>query len=135
MAGVVSVIGEPGDRLVKSGVPVADLGAGLFAAVGILAAWSSRQRTGQGQYVETSLFEAALALSVWESTELWATGRTPQALGSALRMSAPYQALATRDGYATVGANNERLCRALEVEHLEGVATFLARRPPRWTGS
>jgi crotonobetainyl-CoA:carnitine CoA-transferase CaiB-like acyl-CoA transferase/enoyl-CoA hydratase/carnithine racemase len=122
MAGVMSVTGEPGERPVKSGIPLADLGAGLFAAVGILASWASRQRTGQGQYVETSLFEAALALSVWESTEFWATGEAPQALGSAHRMSAPYQALATRDGFVTVGANNERLwqrlCRALDVEQL-----------------
>jgi formyl-CoA transferase len=122
MAGVMSVTGEPGDRPVKSGIPIADLGAGLFTAVGVLAAWTSRQRTGQGQYVETSLFEAALALSVWESTEFWATGKPPQPLGSAHRMSAPYQALATRDGYVTVGANNERLwqrlCRALDAPDL-----------------
>jgi formyl-CoA transferase len=128
MSGVMSVTGEPGERPVKSGIPLADLGAGLFAAVGILAAWASRQRTGQGQYVETSLFEAALAMSVWESTEFWATGRAPQALGSAHRMSAPYQALATRDGYITVGANNERLwqrlCRALDVEHLAADPRF-----------
>jgi crotonobetainyl-CoA:carnitine CoA-transferase CaiB-like acyl-CoA transferase/enoyl-CoA hydratase/carnithine racemase len=122
MAGIMSVTGEPGDRPVKSGIPVADLGAGLFTAVGILAAWASRQRTGEGQYVETSLFEAAVALSVWESTEFWSTGQAPQALGSAHRMSAPYQALATRDGFITVGANNERLwqrlCRALDTEEL-----------------
>ncbi|GAA5120289.1 enoyl-CoA hydratase [Pseudonocardia adelaidensis] len=122
MAGVMSVTGEPGDRPVKSGIPLADLGAGLFTAVGVLAAWASRQRTGQGQYVETSLFEAAVALSVWESTEFWATGKAPQALGSAHRMSAPYQALATRDGFVTVGANNERLwqrlCRALDAPEL-----------------
>jgi formyl-CoA transferase len=122
MSGIMSVTGEPGDRPVKSGIPVADLGAGLFTAVGVLAAWASRQRTGLGQYVETSLFEAALALSVWESTEFWATGVAPRALGSAHRMSAPYQALATRDGFVTVGANNERLwrrlCGALGAEEL-----------------
>ncbi|WP_158228169.1 enoyl-CoA hydratase [Pseudonocardia sp. MH-G8] len=122
MAGVMSVTGEEGDRPVKSGIPIGDLGAGLFTAVGILAAWASRQRTGEGQYVETSLFEAALALSVWESTEFWATGEAPRPLGSAHRMSAPYQALATRDGYVTVGANNERLwqrlCGALELPQL-----------------
>jgi formyl-CoA transferase len=122
MAGIMSITGEPGDRPVKSGIPVADLGAGLFCAIGILGAWAARQRTGRGQYVETSLFEAALALSVWESTEFWDTGEAPQPLGSANRMSAPYQALATRDGFVTVGANNERLwrrlCTALELGHL-----------------
>ncbi len=122
MAGVMSITGEPDGRPVKSGIPVADLGSGLFCAVGVLAAWTSAQRTGVGQVVETSLFESALALAVWESTEFWDTGRTPAKLGSANRMSAPYQALATRDGYVTLGANNDRLwrrlCAALELEHL-----------------
>ncbi len=122
MAGVMSITGEPAGRPVKSGLPVADLGSGLFCAIGILAAWSHRQRTGLGQQVETSLFESALALAVWESTEYWDTGRVPAKLGSANRMSAPYQALATRDGYVTVGANNDRLwrrlCAALDAEHL-----------------
>lgn len=122
MSGVMSITGEPDGRPVKSGIPVADLGAGLFCAIGILAAWTSARETGQGQQVETSLFESALALAVWESTELWDTGLVPQKLGSANRMSAPYQALATRDGHVTVGANNDRLwrrlCTTLGVEHL-----------------
>ncbi|WP_459644379.1 CaiB/BaiF CoA transferase family protein [Kineococcus sp. NUM-3379] len=122
MTGVMSITGEPGGRPVKSGIPVADLGSGLFCAIGILSAWVVAQRTGRGQRVETSLFESALALAVWESTEWWDTGLVPQKLGSANRMSAPYQALATRDGYVTVGANNDRLwrrlCGALELGHL-----------------
>lgn len=122
MSGVMSVTGDPGGRPVKCAIPVADLGAGLFCTVGILAAWTVSKETGQGQRVETSLFDSALALSVWESTEYWATGNAPKPLGSANRMSAPYQALATSDGYVTVGANNERLwrrlCAALEVEGL-----------------
>ena len=130
MAGVMSITGEPGGRPVKSGLPVADLGAGLFCAVGILAAWASSKQTGQGQYVETSLFEATLAFSVWESTEFWSTGEAPRALGSANRMSAPYQALATKDGYVTVGANNDRLwrrlCSALELNELPSDERFLS---------
>lgn len=122
MSGVMSVTGDPGGRPVKSAIPVADLGAGLFCTVGILAAWTASKETGRGQHVETSLFDSALALSVWESTEYWTTGESPKPLGSANRMSAPYQALATSDGYVTVGANNERLwrrlCSALEVETL-----------------
>lgn len=113
MAGVMSITGQPGGEPIKSGLPIADLGAGLFAAIGILAAVVDRNRTGQGQYLETSLYESALAMSVWESTEFWATGEAPAALGSANRMSAPYQALPTADGYVTVGANNEKLWAAL----------------------
>jgi crotonobetainyl-CoA:carnitine CoA-transferase CaiB-like acyl-CoA transferase len=115
---------------VKCGLPVGDLGAGMFCALGIVAAVHARHRTGQGQQVETSLFEAALAMSVWESTEYWATGEVPQPLGSANRMSAPYQALRTKDGYLTLGANNERLwqrlCAALEVPHLLTDPRFVA---------
>lgn len=113
MTGIMSVTGEPGGAPVKSDIPVADLGSGMFAAIGILAALLSRQTTGEGQYLETSLFESALALSVWQSTEFWSTGVSPEPLGSANRMSAPYQALATKDGFVTVGANNEKLWRLL----------------------
>jgi len=109
LAGIMSVTGEPGGEPVKCGVPIADLSAGLFCAVGILAALRERETSGRGQRIDTSLFEAALALSIWETTELWATGRTPQRLGSAHRLSAPYQALRTRDGHITVGGNTQRL--------------------------
>jgi crotonobetainyl-CoA:carnitine CoA-transferase CaiB-like acyl-CoA transferase len=74
-----------------------------------LSAYVARSRTGEGQYVDTSLLEGALALSIWESAELWATGNVPQAFGSAHRLTAPYQALRTADGHITVGGNNHRL--------------------------
>ena len=118
MSGVMSVTGEPGADPVKCGIPIGDLSAGLFCAVGILSALHARERTGRGQRIDTSLFEGALALSIWETAELWATGRVPAALGSAHRLTAPYQALRTRDGHMVVGANNqalwERLCGALD---------------------
>ena len=113
MAGVMSVTGEPGGDPVKCGVPIGDLSAGLFCAVAILSAYIARLQTGRGQYIDTSLFEGALALSIWESAELWATGRLPQALGSAHRLTAPYQALRTRDGHITVAGNNQRLWEQL----------------------
>lgn len=117
MSGVMSVTGEAGGRPVKCGVPVADLAAGLYAAVGILAALRARERTGRGQHVETSLFEAALSLSVWEATELFATGEAPRPLGSAHRLNAPYQAFRTADGWVTLAALTEpqweSLCGAL----------------------
>lgn len=117
MAGVMSVTGQPGGEPVKSGVPISDLAAGMYCAMGILNALLARERTGEGQYVETSLFEAALSFGVWETAELWATGRIPEPFGSAHRLTAPYQALRTSDGYITVGANNprlwERLCETL----------------------
>jgi crotonobetainyl-CoA:carnitine CoA-transferase CaiB-like acyl-CoA transferase len=113
MSGIISVTGEEDGPPAKAGVPVSDLAAGLFAAYGILCALEHREQTGEGQFVDTSLLEAAMALTVWESTEYWATGRVPRALGSAHRLSAPYQALRARDGYFTVGANTERLFEGL----------------------
>jgi formyl-CoA transferase len=100
----MSVTGSAGGEPVKSGVPISDLSAGLYAANGIQAALLARVRTGRGQRVETSLFEAALGLSVWEATEFWATGEPPQPLGSAHRLSAPYQAFKAADGYLTLAA-------------------------------
>lgn len=113
MTGAMSITGEPGGSPVKCGLPIADLGAGMFCAIGVLGALISRQSNGEGQYLETSLFESALAMSVWESVEYWATGEAPAALGSANRMSAPYQAIATKDGHMTIGANNQKLWRGL----------------------
>jgi crotonobetainyl-CoA:carnitine CoA-transferase CaiB-like acyl-CoA transferase len=113
MSGVMSVTGEPGGDPVKSGVPVSDLAAGMYCALGILNAHIARERTGEGQYVDTSLFEAALSFGIWETAELWATGRVPQPFGSAHRLTAPYQALRTADGYVTVGGNTTRLWERL----------------------
>ncbi|MGE3469039.1 MAG: CaiB/BaiF CoA transferase family protein [Vicinamibacterales bacterium] len=108
VSGIMSVTGEPGRPPAKAGIPVTDLGAGLFALAGILAALHYRDRTGRGQLVDTSLGDAGLALSVWEATEYFSGRGVPGALGSAHRMSAPYQAVRCADGYVTLGAANQR---------------------------
>ncbi len=113
MSGVISVTGDEDGPPAKSGIPLADLAAGLFGAYGILCALEHRARTGEGQLVDTSLLEAAMALTVWESAEYWTTGRAPKPMGSAHRLSAPYQALRAKDGYFTVGAGNDKLFAAL----------------------
>lgn len=109
MSGALSATGLPGHEPVKNGIPVADLGAGLFATYGILSALMGRERSGRGQFIDASLLEAALGLSVWETTELWGTGKSPQPIGSANRMSAPYQAVQACDGYFVIGAANQKL--------------------------
>ena len=109
MSGIMSATGGEDGPPVKVGVPIADLGAGLFGLMGILAALRARRVTGRGQLVDTSLFEAGLALSAWEATEYWYTGENPRPLGTAHRLSAPYQAFRASDGHFTVGAANERL--------------------------
>ena len=116
MSGMMSVTGYPDSPPVKISVPIGDLSAGMFAAYGVLSAYIYRLKTGQGQVVETSLLESAIALTVWESAELWGSGRPPQPKGSAHHMVAPYQALATSDGYVNFAIGNqgiwERFCNA-----------------------
>jgi formyl-CoA transferase len=109
VSGLMSITGEPGRPPVKTGVPLTDLGAALFAASAILAALVYRSRTGRGQYIDTSLVEAGVALSVWEATEYFSGAGIPQPMGSAHRMSAPYQAVRCADGYITLAAANDRL--------------------------
>ena len=122
MSGLMSFTGVPDSPPVKVGVPVADMNAGMFATYGILTAYINRLKTGKGQYLEVSLLEAALAYTVWESGSYFATGNVPGPLGSAHRLSAPYQALRTSNGFINIGAPNqsnwERLCRAIGREDL-----------------
>ena len=113
VSGIMSVTGTPGAPPIKAGVPLTDLGAGLFALVGILAAAEYRRRTGKGQHIDTSLVDAGVALSVWEATEYFSGAGLPGPLGSAHRMNAPYQAVRCADGFITIGAANERLFRRL----------------------
>ncbi|WP_205853817.1 CaiB/BaiF CoA transferase family protein [Phenylobacterium deserti] len=113
MSGVLSATGFPDSEPVKNVIPVGDLGAGMFACYGILGALIGREKTGKGQFIDASLFEAALGLSVWETTEYWGTGKSPARLGSANRMSAPYQAVVAKDGYFVIGAANQKLWLSL----------------------
>lgn len=117
MSGIMSVTGEPGGGPARAGVPVADLGAGLLAALGVLAAVVARGRTGRGQLVDAAQFDAAVTLSLWDLAELWTTGRAPGPRGTAHRLTAPYQALRTADGWLTAVADDDRrwrrLCRAV----------------------
>src|SRR3546814_76708 len=77
MSGVMSVTGHPGGPPVKAGVPVADIGCSLFATYAILAAYIGRKTTGLGQYIDASLFDAALAFSIWDTSDYWGTGQIP----------------------------------------------------------
>jgi crotonobetainyl-CoA:carnitine CoA-transferase CaiB-like acyl-CoA transferase len=112
VTGLMSITGEPGGPPIKIGVPITDLGAALFATSAILAALFHRTQTGLGQYIDTSLVDAGVALSVWEATEFF-SGSVPQPMGSAHRMTAPYQAIRCADGAITVAAANDRLFRRL----------------------
>lgn len=108
LSGLMSVTGSPTSGPVKVGVPITDLGAALFAVIGILGALHHRASTGAGQHIDTALVDAGLALSAWEVAVLGSTGEVPAPLGSAHRLTAPYQAFRCADGYITIGAANDR---------------------------
>ena len=134
MSGMMSVTGYPDSPPVKVSIPLADLNAGMFAANGVLSAYIHRLKTGEGQVVETSLLEAAIAYTVWESAELWGSGKTPTPKGSAHRMVAPYQALATSDGFVNFAIGNQgiwdRFCKAVGLDDLLADPRF-ASNPKR----
>lgn len=110
MSGIMSFTGERGsDVPVSAGVPLSDLNAGVFAALGVLAALNHRHATGEGQYVETSLLESAMAYTVWETGMALTVGQIAERAGTRHRLAAPYEALKTADGHLVVGVNNQKL--------------------------
>ncbi|ODT54635.1 MAG: CoA-transferase [Methylobacterium sp. SCN 67-24] len=115
LTGIMSMTGEPGGRPLKSGIAIYDVGAGLTAAYSIMAAYVHQIRSGEGQQIDISLAECGLPWFVWEAAAYFAEGTVAQPTGSRHRVSAPYQALRTGDGFIVIGAANQRtwekLCR------------------------
>jgi crotonobetainyl-CoA:carnitine CoA-transferase CaiB-like acyl-CoA transferase len=117
-AGIMEVTGTSGGPPVKVGVPVVDMGAAMYAAFGILAAYIARQRTGQGQRLDVSLLDTAVSWFSILAIEYQATGQIPARMGSASPLFAPYQAFKAQDGYINVigtGGKDHwsRFCRVL----------------------
>jgi crotonobetainyl-CoA:carnitine CoA-transferase CaiB-like acyl-CoA transferase len=108
MSGLMSITGEgPGRPPVKVGAPITDITSGIIAAMGILAALHARTQTGKGQFVDTSLFEAGIVQTYWQSAIALATGNAPGPMGSAHPLNAPYEAFETSDGWINLGAANQ----------------------------
>jgi len=129
MSGLMSITGHRHDETpIKVGPPVTDITAGILGAMGVLAAYTYRLKTGKGQLVDTSLFEAGIVQSYFHSAIFLATGQPPVPTGSAHIMSAPYQAFPTADGWITVGAANQanwlRLIEVIEAPELTGDPRF-----------
>ena len=131
MSGLMDITGEGPDRSpVKVGAPVSDTTAGILGAMGCIAAYVHKQKTGEGQRVDTSLFEAAITHTYWQSAICFATGDTPTRMGTAHPLNAPYQTFETKDGWINVGAANqrnwERLLECIGAEELGEDPRFAA---------
>lgn len=110
MSGIMSFTGEIGtERPVAAGVPLSDLNSGVFTALGIVSAVNHRTNTGEGQYLETSLFESAMAYTMWETGMALTMGVVAEPAGTRHRLAAPYEALKAADGFLVVGVNSQKL--------------------------
>ncbi|MBA3375429.1 MAG: CoA transferase [Actinobacteria bacterium] len=120
--GLISMTGEPGRPGVRVGSSLIDLGTGMWAALGIVAALLERERTGAGVEVDTSLYETALGYIGYHLVGFLADGTVPKGEGTAFPMVAPYQVFPTEDGALMVASGNDRLfltlCEALELPEL-----------------
>jgi len=128
MSGLMATTGEPGRAPVKHGAPTCDINAGMLGALGVVAAYVHRLRTGEGQLVDTSLYEAGIHQTFWHSAIYFATGESLGPSGSAHILSAPYQAFRAADGWLTIGGANqgnwERMVRVLGAPEWLADASF-----------
>lgn len=129
-SGLMSVTGLPNAEPVKVGVPLCDIGCAMYGAVAVLAALNHRNRTGDGQFIDVSLYETGVAFAIWEFAKHSATGEIPAPQGSAHQTAAPYQAVRAADGWFTIGAATPKtwlaFCRGLDVAQLIDDQRFLS---------
>src|SRR3546814_666735 len=112
-SGLISVTGEPGRTGVKPGVPIADVNAGILATLGTLSAYIHRLRSGEGQWVQTSLLQASIQQLYWYAALFFSTGQLPQRLGSAHPIIAPYQTYTCSDGELALGGGNNSIWKRI----------------------
>ena len=128
-SGIMSVTGEADGAPVRVGVSLVDVGTGVWAALGVLAALYERERTGTGRTLEISLYETALSLLAYQLVGFLGTGFVPGREGSAFPQIVPYQVFPTRDGELMIVAGNDKLfaslCDVLDVPELSADSRFL----------
>jgi len=122
MGGGMSITGEPGGTPVRAGLPIGDLGAGVFAALAVCAGLVRRARTGEGEHIDLSLLDVQVSLLTYVAQYFLTDGKVPQPIGSAHQSAVPYQAFATADGYLVVAVFVESFwppfCRVLGLPEL-----------------
>ncbi|MBS0539355.1 MAG: CoA transferase [Proteobacteria bacterium] len=109
MSGIMSVTGEPGGAPVKAGVPMSDVGTGLYAALTIVSVLRRVAGGGPGAHIDASMLGASLGMAALQTSELFGSGNDPKRLGSAHPRNAPYQAFKARDGHFVIAAGNNKL--------------------------
>ena len=128
MGGLMSITGLPGQGPVRAGIPVADLTAGIFCAMGILIALLERETSGEGQWVQTSLLEAQISMLDFQAERWLLKGEVPQQAGNDHPTSIPTGVFTTADGHINIAATGQamwtRLCKAIGAEPLLDDAEF-----------
>ena len=131
MSGLMSVTGFPAQGPVRTGAAIADVTAGLFAALGILTALLEREQSGKGQWVQSSLLQAGVALLDFQAARYLMKGEVAPQVGNDHPTSMPTSAYRTRDGHINVAASGDgmwqRLCRAIGREDLLARAEFASQ--------
>lgn len=128
LGGLMGITGEPGRGPMRAGIPVADLAAGLYLAIGILVALHDRERTGEGQWVRTSLLEAMIAMLDFQAARWTIDGVEPGQEGNHHPTMVPMGCFEAADGWVNVGAPTGRLleqfCHAAGLDDLLTDARF-----------
>lgn len=123
MGGIMSVTGPPEGPPYRVGIAQADIVAGMFAAYGIMVALFHRERTGEGQRLETSLFQGQLAQLTFQAGRFFAMGVSPKPQGNQHPLIAPYESFRTKDGHINIAVGNNALwstfCKVLGIENYE----------------
>ncbi len=134
MSGFMSLTGEKDQPPVKAGVAISDICAGMYAAIGILAALRARDKTKRGQMIDISLLDGMISWLSYQAGNFFATGVPPERLGSAHPSIAPYQAFKAADSYFVIAVGNDgqwkKFCEALGLNELMTDARF-ATNPDR----
>ncbi len=133
MGGLMSVTGKPGEGPMRVGIPIADLCAGHFCAMAILTALLEREASGEGQWVQTSLLEAQLAMLDFQAAQWLVDGKVPEQVGNEHPLTVPTGVFATQDGYLNLAAIGQtmwmRLCDALGLVELAWHRATTRTRP------
>ena len=113
MSGIMSVTGEPDGAPVKCGVPVSDVGTGLYAALTVVSILRRVSGGGPGAHIDASMLGCSLGMAALQTSEFFGTGNDPKKLGSAHPRNAPYQAFKAADGHFVIAAGNNKLWEAV----------------------